>query len=310
MAAIKIGIVGVGKIVRDQHLPVLDGHKAFELVAAASRNAVVAGVENFTSLSDMLRACPQLDAVALCMPPQVRHESARIALSAGKHVLLEKPPGATLAEIDDLRALAKSASLSLYATWHSRHAPMVEAAKLFLSDAELRAVEIVWKEDVRHWHPGQDWIWRPGGFGVFDPGINALSIATHILPRPIVLKRSRLSFPENRAAPIAARLSFRDTAGIAVEADFDWRQTGPQIWGIVCETDKGRLCLSHGGARLRIGDFERPGAPEAEYRTIYDRFAAMVREGRSDVDLRPMQLVADAFLLAEHRKVEAFHDAR
>jgi hypothetical protein len=43
-------------------------------------------------------------------------------------------------------------------------------------------VEIVWHEDVRKWHPGQQWIWEPGGFGVFDPGINALSIATRIFP--------------------------------------------------------------------------------------------------------------------------------
>ncbi len=37
------------------------------------------------------------------------------------------------------------------------------------------------KEDVRRWHPGQDWIWEAGGFGVFDPGINALSILTEVL---------------------------------------------------------------------------------------------------------------------------------
>ena len=41
---------------------------------------------------------------------------------------------------------------------------------------------IIWKEDVHHWHPGQRWIWEPGGFGVFDPGINALSVLTEILP--------------------------------------------------------------------------------------------------------------------------------
>jgi D-galactose 1-dehydrogenase len=43
-------------------------------------------------------------------------------------------------------------------------------------------VNVIWREDVRVWHPGQDWIWQPGGLGVFDPGINALSIITHILP--------------------------------------------------------------------------------------------------------------------------------
>ena len=90
---------------------------------------------------------------------------------------------------------------------------------------------------------------RPGsgsraGFGVFDPGINALSILTRILPRPFFLTAAELSFPRNRAAPIAADLVFSDDAGTAIRAEFDWRQTGPQTWDIRVETDAGRLTLS------------------------------------------------------------------
>jgi hypothetical protein len=51
----------------------------------------------------------------------------------------------------------------------------------------IYTVRIEWREDVRVWHPGQTWIWEPGGFGVSDPGINALSVATRILPRPFFL---------------------------------------------------------------------------------------------------------------------------
>ena len=46
----------------------------------------------------------------------------------------------------------------------------------------MKRLLVTWKEDVRHWHPGQQWIWEAGGFGVFDPGINALSIVTKIMP--------------------------------------------------------------------------------------------------------------------------------
>ena len=85
---------------------------------------------------------------------------------------------------------------------------------------------------MRKWHPGQAWIWEPGGFGVFDPGINALSIVTEIVPQPIFLTAARLVFPQNRAQPIAADLMFADASGAErVEANFDWRQTGPQILG-------------------------------------------------------------------------------
>jgi hypothetical protein len=79
-------------------------------------------------------------------------------------------------------ALAARAGRTLFATWHSRFAPAVEPARQWLTPRRIRSVHINWKEDVRVWHPGQGWIFEPGGLGVFDPGINALSILTRILP--------------------------------------------------------------------------------------------------------------------------------
>ena len=181
---IRIAIVGVGKIVRDQHLPSVAKNPDFELVATASRHGTVEGVKNYTTIEAMLDAEPSIDAVSLCMPPQYRYEAAYKALVAGKHVFLEKPPGATLSEVADLEALANKQGASLFASWHSRYAPGVEAAKAFLAATTIKCVHVIWKEDVRHWHPNQEWIWQAGGLGVFDPGINALSIVTHILPPP------------------------------------------------------------------------------------------------------------------------------
>ncbi|MGO4832479.1 Gfo/Idh/MocA family protein, partial [Rhizobiaceae sp. 2RAB30] len=200
---IRIGIVGVGKIVRDQHLPALAKDSAFRLVAAASRHGKVDDIANFPSIEAMIDAIPELDAVSLCMPPQFRFEPAVKALRAGKHVFLEKPPGATVSEVELLSGLAATKGVSLFASWHSRYAPAVEAARTFLASTRIRSAAINWKEDVRRWHPNQEWIWQPGGFGVFDPGINALSIATHILP-PMLATSATLDFPEGRHAPIAA----------------------------------------------------------------------------------------------------------
>lgn len=302
---IRLGIVGVGKIVRDQHLPALAGNPDYRLVAAASRNAQLDGVRNFPSIEDMLSGAASLDAVSLCMPPQHRHDAAQAALEAGKHVFLEKPPGATVSEVEDLKRLADAKRLTLFASWHSRYAPAVEDARIFLAASEVRRAAIRWKEDVRRWHPNQEWIWQPGGFGVFDPGINALSIATHIFPDPLFLTAASLSFPANRDAPIAARLSLR-SAGMKLDAEFDWRQTGPQTWDILAETVSGSMLLSGGGARLAVDGTVVRDAPEAEYRTLYARFAAMVRAGVSDVDIAPLQLVADAFMLGRRDTVEAF----
>jgi len=306
-APIRLAIVGVGKIVRDQHLPALAKDTDYRLVAAASRNATVDGVANFSTIDDMLASGLAIDAVSLCQPPQVRHQAARAALEAGKHVFLEKPPGATVSEVEDLKALAADRGVSLFASWHSRYAPAVAAARSFLANTTVRKARFIWKEDVRKWHPGQAWIWQPGGFGVFDPFINCLSIVTHILP-PLHITRAELDFPANRDAPIAARMDFAGADGLVASAEIDWLQTGPQSWDIIVETDAGELLLSSGGAKLVIAGNKVEDMPEREYPALYERFAALVKAGKSDVDLAPLQHVADAFMLGRRNVVEAFFD--
>ena len=176
----------------------------------------------------------------------------------------------------------------------------------------MTRLAVTWKEDVRVWHPGQEWIWQAGGFGVFDPGINALSIVTRILPEPVFVKRADLSFPANRDAPIAADLAFGAAAGApAGEADltaaFDWRQTGEQSWDIAIETTDGmRLLLEKGGSRLVVDGKVVVDQAPAEYPRIYERFAALVRDGRSEVDEAPFRLVADAFMIGRRVAVEPF----
>jgi D-galactose 1-dehydrogenase len=298
----------VGKIVHDQHLPAIAANPDYALVASASRNNTVEGLPGFTSIEAMLAAVPDIDAVSLCMPPQYRHAAAHAALTAGKHVFLEKPPGATLSEVADLEALAASKGLTLFTSWHSRYAPAVQPAKAYLAANAPSSMHVIWKEDVRHWHPNQDWIWQAGGLGVFDPGINALSIVTEILPAPVFLASASLEFPENRDAPIAADLHFQDAGALRVHAEFDWRQTGKQSWDIIVETAKGQVKLSDGGARLWIGGEEQPLDKEAEYPSLYRQFAALVKAGRSDVDVAPLRHVADAFMLGRRKVVDAFHD--
>jgi D-galactose 1-dehydrogenase len=246
--------------------------------------------------------------VALCTPPQVRRQQAVAALKAGKHVMLEKPPGAAVTELDPLIALAAEQRRTLFATWHSRYAPAVEPARAWLAERRITKVQINWKEDVRVWHPGQGWIWEPGGLGVFDPGINALSILTRILPRQAFVTAAALSFPSNRAAPIAADLTLTDTSGLPIGAAFDFRQTGPQSWDIIVDTEGEQLVLSRGGARLTAGGKVLVEAPDEEYPGLYRRFVELATDGTSDVDLLPLRLVADAFLLGSRHIVEPFED--
>jgi len=311
MAPHRIGIIGLGKIAQDQHVPVIRGNAAFQLFAVASQRGVAMdGVPHaYTDYREMLKL-PDLDAVAICTPPQVRHVIAREALEAGKHVLLEKPPAATLSELEDLRRKGAAAGKVVFTTWHSQYNKGVDEARAALHGQRVQRLFVNWKEDVRRWHPGQLWIWEAGGFGVFDPGINALSIVTKIMPEPVFVKRASLQIPANKDSPIAAELDFTaGSDGEDLRAVFDWRQTGPQSWDIEVETVSGsRLNLAHGGSRLEIDGRLVVEEKPAEDEGIYERFDALLRQGRSEVDADPFRLVADAFMIGRRVSVEPFED--
>jgi len=309
MRRLRVGIVGIGKIARDQHIPVLRASGQFELIAAASRNARIDGLANYADIAAMLAAHPDLDCVAICTPPQAHFAAAVLALDAGKDVLLEKPPAATTREIALLAERAGRAGRTLFQSWHSRFAAGVAPARDWLRTRRLKSARIVWKEDVRVWHPGQQWIWEAGGFGVFDPGINALSMLTEILQQEVLVTGARLRFPENRQAPIAVDLQMRTDDGVAIGAEFDFRHTGVQTWDIDLLTDRGTLRLSMGGSQLSIdGVAQQADDSRSEYERLYERFAQLCTTNQSEVDWRPMQLVADAFLVGEREIVEPFFD--
>ncbi|HET9639115.1 MAG TPA: Gfo/Idh/MocA family oxidoreductase [Allosphingosinicella sp.] len=305
---IRIAIVGYGKIARDQHAPSIAADPRFVLAAVVSPRAPAdAGVPVFPSTEAMLDAMAgELDAVAICTPPTVRLAVAKAAFAAGLDVLLEKPPATTLGEIEEIERLGREAGRTLFTAWHSQHAAAVPGAKAALAGKTVRALQIRWHEDVRKWHPGQEWIWAPGGFGIFDPGINALSIATRILPTRLFVREARLSFPQNRQTPIAARIAFEGEAG-RFAADLDWRCTEGERWTIRVETGDGRIVeLLDGGARMILDGEPQPVEARGEYPALYARFAELVEARQSDVDREPLRIVADAFLVGRREIVDPF----
>ena len=255
---------------------------------------------------------PDIRAVSLTMPPVPRFEYAMAALQSGRHVMLEKPPGATVSECQVMLDTARENRVSLYATWHSRMAEMVPAAKIWLRGKKIKHLDIIWKEDVRRWHPNQDWIWQAGGLGVFDPGINALSIMTEILADPVHVTQAVLEIPENKDCPIAAELRFAHPHGAHVHAVFDWRQSGEQIWTIDIETDGGHLTLFDGGARMVVDGqaFASGDTPlHGEYPRLYAKFAELVSDAQSELDLSPLQHVADAFLIGRRVITDPYYES-
>ena len=305
MQPIRIAIIGFGKIAADQHVPSIAANPRLELAASSSRSGQ--GPEpSFTDWRELIRSVEGLQAVAITTPPGPRYDIAAACLEAGLHVLLEKPPAATLSEVDELACLAETQQRTLFATWHARHNAAVAAAAEALAGKRIAAMEITWHEDVRKWHPGQRWIWEAGGFGVFDPGINAFSIATKIFPGSLFVHDARLSIPQGAQTPIAAEISFASpVADGPLTCSLDWRRSEGEEWSIsVRTTDGTEVKLFNGGSRLSIDGKDQPTEGAGEYPDIYRRFVDLIDQRRSEVDVRPLRLVADCLLVGSRRSVE------
>ncbi|HEY8592408.1 MAG TPA: Gfo/Idh/MocA family oxidoreductase [Sphingomicrobium sp.] len=306
MKPIRIAILGYGKIAADQHVPSIATVPRFDLVASSSRSGQGVG-QQFTDWRELIRNVEGLEAVAITTPPGPRYDIARECIAAGLHCLLEKPPTTGLAEIADLACRAEAAGVTLFTTWHAQHHSTVDAAARALAGKRIARMEIHWHEDVHKWHPGQQWIWDAGGFGVFDPGINAFSIATKLFPGELFVRAAKLSFPENAQTPIAADVTFYSPeADGPLTASLDWRRSADEEWTIAIETTDGvTVRLEEGGAKLTLNRAASRDEGPGEYPDIYRTFLDLIDERRSLVDVAPLRLVADCHLVGSRKIVDA-----
>ena len=311
MARRSIAVIGVGKIAQDQHLPMIDESPEFELVATVStRGLSHKGLPVFASPAELYAAMPELQLVSICTPPGIRHQYVREALDAGKDVMMEKPPTTTISELDDLIAHAARLDRVLYQTWHSQYNAAVERTRTILEAEGVRSLRIDWRESVRKWHPGQDWVWEPGGFGVCDPGINALSILTRIMPFHVFVERALLTFPANRQTPVDAEIVFKSGQlhRPVLTAGFNWLEENGELWRFTIETGTGALLvLEEGGRALSVDGQPVLRHGDAEYAAMYRHFSDLLDRHQSHVDAAPLRLMSDVFLLAAREAGPAFY---
>ena len=203
-------------------------------------------------------------------------------------------------QLNHLVQLAARNARTLFQTWHLREVASVEATQRWLASREILSGRITWKEDVRQWHPGQSWLWQTDGFGVLDAGINALSLLTKFFPDPIFVKKADLYFPSNCQTPVAVK-AVLTVADSEFAAEFDFRHHGETKWEIEFETNAGTALLAVDHDALVVDGREVPrNEPSGAYSKLYSRFDQLIRERRSEVDKRPLKLVADMFLVGRH----------
>jgi predicted dehydrogenase len=113
---------------------------AERLAAVESRYPEARRTESF----DEMLGDPELDAVVIATPVPTHYELARSALTAGKHVLVEKPPAMRTAEMEELVALAVERDLVLMPGHLLLYHPGVQKLKELIDAGELGEVLCVY----------------------------------------------------------------------------------------------------------------------------------------------------------------------
>ncbi|MEZ5679841.1 MAG: Gfo/Idh/MocA family oxidoreductase [Erythrobacter sp.] len=302
---IRIAIIGLGKIARDAHAPAISANPAFDLVATVDPAGGFDEYPAFRSADDFFDSGIAVDAVSICTPPAVRSQIASRCLMHGLAVMLEKPPAVSTVQAAELEELARNSGVGLLAAWHSRFAPGYVPACDATAGHRIICGKVTWREDVRQWHPGQDWIFADSGFGVFDPAINALSFLLGIDPT-ISVDQAKLFVPRGREMPIRAQAGLRSESGGRIDCDFDFLWPGNPEWTIELKTTAGAITLESGGHRLLI-DGRSVELPKAgEYVVLYQRFAQIVHESSVDCDVAPLRIVENCLSFGERFSAPSF----
>lgn len=150
---IRWGLVGYGPGGRIFHAPFIEAAEGIELCGVVTRSPERRveverryGVPVYASLTEMLEAEEDMQAVTITTPPETRRELVLEALDAGRHVLSDKPFAPTA---DDGRALARAAADAglLLSVFHNRRwdADLLTLASV-IEDGRLGEV---WRIDSR-----------------------------------------------------------------------------------------------------------------------------------------------------------------
>ncbi|GLZ40952.1 Gfo/Idh/MocA family oxidoreductase [Actinokineospora sp. NBRC 105648] len=120
---LRVGLVGAGPWARSVHAPGLIAHPGTELTAVWARRPEAAAELGAPVVADFDALLAGVDAVAFAVPPAVQAELAVRAAAAGKHVLLEKPVAATLADAERVADAVERAGVASIVVFIRRFAP-------------------------------------------------------------------------------------------------------------------------------------------------------------------------------------------
>jgi predicted dehydrogenase len=218
---ISLAVVGYGywgpNIVRNvMERPELELWGVCEMDASrvAKCTARYPGVRTTPSFDDVV-ADPTVDAVVIATPPRTHHALARKALEAGKHVLVEKPLATTVADAEDLVAVADDRGLTLMPGHTFLYSPPVNKVRQLIESEQLGEIYFVTSSRMNLG------IYQPDGV-VNDLAPHDLSILLYWLDRPVTMVSASGSTVFQNGVPETAFLTLSFGDGPTANVQLSW----------------------------------------------------------------------------------------
>lgn len=180
MSALKVGLIGCGRIAQSVHLNILTRLPDVELIALAESDPqrqeearCRSPVPVFANYQELL-AMDKLEAVVICLPSWLHAEAAIAALHCGKHLYLEKPLATSLSEANRVIAAWRQSGAKAMIGFNYRFNPLQLEGRALLQGGQIGKVVEVRSVFASRWHGHPDWMRkRETGGGVL------LELASH-----------------------------------------------------------------------------------------------------------------------------------
>jgi len=301
MKPVKLGIIGCGIAARELHWPALQKLKdKFEIIAvcnhteakAKSYSELVGGAPYVLDYRALLHN-PEVEAVDIILPIHLNFEVTRAALVAGKHVLVEKPLAAQLAQAKKLVADEKKFPQVKMVAENFRYRSTFFRVKTMLDSGAIGVPYFVFwnvcfKVDERNKYSHTDWRIHhqyPGGF-LTDGGVHNIAalrfwfgdiIAGHAVTRSVNRAIGELD---------TMSLQFRTQTNVAGVLNLFFSADGHFENRIIILGATGSLIIESNTIRLKrtgADDLVETIADDGGYMAEFDDFYAAIRTGRQPV---------------------------
>ncbi len=189
----RLGLIGAGSMAQMTYLPLLKKFEDVHLEAICDIDRVKAGwvaqkynIPRFFGDPQHLLALPELDGVLILTPTNSHLALTLMALSAEKHVLVERPLARKVAEAEKMVEAAQRSKKILMAAMNHRFRPDAMILKNFISAKELGEIFMVrtgWLKKKGRWSRG-DWVVKKrlsGGGVLMDLGLQMLDLTLWLI---------------------------------------------------------------------------------------------------------------------------------